>query len=190
MSAVQRTLKIILKILPDRNLCYLGSLKLMVSHGLIMKGGSTWALLCEQRLHFRCVSWFAKSSLCQQPLKLVQKSGQINLKSFFPLFLAGLEHCVSLVWVLCSRSELSQFFFLSRNSHHLMIDLKINFACESRDEFCTCTIENWMVVGKGYFSHDSSHSENVASAHGVLGPFCAVELWVIKHVRVPTFFLY
>ena len=34
----------------------------------------------EQRLHFRCVSWRAKSSLCQQPFKSVQKSGRINLK--------------------------------------------------------------------------------------------------------------
>ena len=28
--------------------------------------------------------------------------------------------------------------------------------------------ENWMVVGGGYFSHKSSHSENVASAPRVL----------------------
>ena len=40
----------------------------------------------------------------------------------------------------------------------------INFACESHDEFPACTIENWTVVGRGYFLHSSSHSENVASA--------------------------
>ena len=33
-----------------------------------------------------------------------------------------------------------------------------------RDEFRTCTIENGTVVGRGYFSHASSHSETVASA--------------------------
>ena len=66
MSAVQRTLKIILKSMPHNGVTWL------------MKGGSTWALLCEQRLHFRCVSWLAKSSLCQQLFKSVQKSGQIS----------------------------------------------------------------------------------------------------------------
>ena len=40
-------------------------------------------------------------------------------------------------------------------------------ACESRDEFCACTIENWTVVGRGYFSHTSSYRENVASARRV-----------------------
>ena len=35
---------------------------------------------------FRCVSWRAKSSLCQQPFKSVQKSGQIDLKNrVFPV---------------------------------------------------------------------------------------------------------
>ena len=48
-----------------------------------------------------------------------------------------------------------------------MTDLTINFACESRDEFRASKIENWMVVGRGYFSHDSSHSKNVATAHRV-----------------------
>ena len=43
----------------------------------------------------------------------------------------------------------------------------INFACESRGEFRACMIENWTVVGRGYFSYDSSHSENEASAFGV-----------------------
>ena len=35
-------------------------------------------LPCEQRLHFRGMSWRAKSSLCRQPFKSVQKSGRIN----------------------------------------------------------------------------------------------------------------
>ena len=51
---------------------------------------------CEQRLHFSCVSWRAKSSLCRQPFKSDQKFGQINKKTGFFLFLTGLEHCVSL----------------------------------------------------------------------------------------------
>ena len=33
---------------------------------------------CKQRLHFRCVSWCAKSSFYQQPFKSIQKSGLIN----------------------------------------------------------------------------------------------------------------
>ena len=41
---------------------------------------------CKQRLHFRCVSQCAKSSLCRQPFKLIQKSGRINLKNrLFPV---------------------------------------------------------------------------------------------------------
>ena len=41
---------------------------------------------CEQRLHFRGISWRAKSSLCRQPFKSVQKSGRINLENgFFPV---------------------------------------------------------------------------------------------------------
>ena len=41
-------------------------------------------------------------------------------------------------------------------------DLTIDFACESCDEFRACTIQNWTVVGRGYFLNDSSYSENVA----------------------------
>ena len=70
----------------------------------------TRCLSCEQRLHFHCVSWRAKSSLCRQLFKSVQKAGGINSKTGFFLFLTGLEHCVSLARVLRSRSELSQFF--------------------------------------------------------------------------------
>ena len=39
-------------------------------------------------------------------------------------------------------------------------------ACELRDEFCACMIENWTVVCRGYFSHAISYRENVASANG------------------------
>lgn len=55
------------------------------------------------------------------------------------------------------------FWFL-QNLHHLTTGLMINFACESHDEFPACMIENWTVVGRGYFLHPSSRSENVASA--------------------------
>ena len=120
-------------------------------------------LPCEQRLHFRCVSCHGKSSLCQKPFKSVQKSGWINFKNGFFLFLAGLNHCVNLAWVLCHRSELTQFFY-SRKTRHLTTDLTIDFPYELRDKFCTCTIENWTVVSRGYFSHASSHRENVAFA--------------------------
>ena len=40
-------------------------------------------LPCEQSLHFRCVSCRAKSSLCWQPFKSVQKSGRIDWKTWF-----------------------------------------------------------------------------------------------------------
>ena len=66
----------------------------------------------EQKLHFRCVSWRAKSILCRHPFKSVQKFGRINFKKTgFFLFLTGLEHCVSLAWILRSRWELTQFFY-------------------------------------------------------------------------------
>ena len=64
-------------------------------HYLDLGSGSDWlcntgnsnqltrSIPCEQRLHFRCVSWRAKSSLCRQPFKSVQKSGRINLENGF-----------------------------------------------------------------------------------------------------------
>ena len=119
----------------------------------------------EQRLHFRSVSWRTKSSLCRQPFKSVQKSGRINHKNgFFPLlgrFRALRESCVA--------DQSCRNFLFQRNSRHLTTNLKVNFACEWRDEFCACTIENWTVVGRGYFSQSqaSSHSENVASVRRV-----------------------
>ena len=122
--------------------------------------------LWAEAIHFRCMRWGAKSSLCRRPFKSVKKSGRINKKTVFFLFLTGLEHCVSLTWVLRSRSDLSQFF--PRHSRHLTTGLTINFACESRDKFRACMIENWTVVGRGYFSHSSSQSENVVSACRVM----------------------
>ena len=88
----------------------------------------------------------------------------INFKKrVFFLFLAGLNHCVNLAWVLCHRSELTQFFY-SCKTRHLTTDLTIDFPYKLHDKFCTCTIENWTVVSRGYFSHASSHRENVAFA--------------------------
>ena len=91
---------------------------------------------CKQRLHFRCVSQCTKSNLCRQPFKLIQKSGRINLKTGFFLFLTRLEHCVSLALVLCSRSELVIFFYSLKTRtiwRHtwrliLLVNRKINFA--------------------------------------------------------------
>ena len=37
-----------------------------------------------------------------------------------------------------------------------MTDVTITFACESRDEFRMCRIENGTLFGRGYFWHDSS----------------------------------
>ena len=60
-----------------------------------------------------------------------------------------------------------------------MTDLTINFACESRDEFCAFTIENWTLVDRGYFLDNTSHSENVASARreftSLQSPSCSPE---------------
>ena len=102
-----------------------------------------------------------QSSLCWQLFKSIQKCEWISKKTGFFLGLTGLECCAR----FASQIRVVTILLILWNLCHLMADLTINFACESRNEFCTCTIENWMVVGRGYFSHASSHSENVASAH-------------------------
>ena len=111
---------------------------------------------CKQRLYFRCVSWRAKSSLCWQPFKSVQKSGRINEENgFFPVldrFRALRESCVA-----------------NQSCHNFFIPAKLApfdddyFACESRDEFRACTIENWTVVCRGYFSHDMQLTQRKCS---------------------------
>ena len=87
-------------------------------------------LPCEQRLHFRCVSWRAKSILCRHPFKSVQKFGRINLKNgFFPVvdrFRALRESCVN----LAQQMRVNAIFLFPRNLRHLTTDLTINFACE------------------------------------------------------------
>ena len=101
-------------------------------------------------------------------------------KRLFFLFLTGLEHCAS----LGKQIRVVAISLFPRDSRHLTTEPTINFACESTtsfpgsggkmrdpgnevgessDEFLACTIENWMVVSRGYFSQDSSHSENVLS---------------------------
>ena len=119
---------------------------------------------CEQRLHFCCVSCHVKSSLCRQPFKSVQKFGQINLTNgFFPVFIwfrGLLESCVA-------DQSCRNFFIPTKLAPVDDRPWRFNFACESRDKFCACMIENWTIVGAGYFSHAPSHSENVASARRV-----------------------
>ena len=98
--------------------------------------------------------------------------------SFFPVldqFRALRESCVA-------NQSCCNFLFLW-NLRHLRTDLTINFACELQDEFCLCTIENWMVVGWGYFSHTSSHSKNVASARRVLHCAMYSECIISREVR-------
>ena len=77
-------------------------------------------LPCEQRLHFRCVSCRAKSSLCRQPFKSVQKSGRINYKkqAFFPFFITGFEHWVS----FAQQIRVVAIFLFPGNSRHLTTD--------------------------------------------------------------------
>ena len=94
---------------------------------------------CEQRLHFCCVSCWVKSSLCRQPFKSVQKSGQINLKNrFFPCFnrFRGLlESCVA-------DQSCHNFFIPTKLAPVDDRPWRFNFACESLDKFCACMIEN------------------------------------------------
>ena len=78
---------------------------------------SVHSLPCEQGLHFRCVSWRAKSSLCRQPFKSV---------GFFPVLnrFRGLRKCcVSLAWPI----RVVAIFLFPRNSRNLATDLTINF---------------------------------------------------------------
>ena len=72
--------------------------------------GTRRSVPSEQRLHFRCVSWRAKSSLFRQPFNSIQKwSGRINEKNeFFPVldrFRALRKSCVA-------DQKLSQFFYI------------------------------------------------------------------------------
>ena len=108
---------------------------------------------------FCCVSWHAKSSLCWQLFKSVQKSGQIKwTNGFFPVLerlRALLESCVA---------NLSCHNYLFPwNLHHFTTNLTINFACESCEEFRACMIGNWTVVCRRYFLHGNTavvpHSE-------------------------------
>ena len=101
-----------------------------------------------------------KVAVCWQPFKSVQKSRRLKLQKagFFPVkdrFREFHESCLA-------DQSCNNFFLFPRNSRHLTTDLTINFACESCDEFRACTIQNWTVVGRGYFLNDSSHSENLA----------------------------
>ena len=75
----------------------------------------------------------------------------------------------------CVADQSCHNILFPQNSHHLTTDRTINFACKWRDEFHACTIENWTVVGRGYFSHTSLHSKNVASA-------CRVPKEVLSHL--------
>ena len=79
----------------------------------------------------------------------------------FSLFLNGLEHCVSLALVLHSRSQLSQFFYFCKTCVILQQTWRLTVLA---NHLTNLTIENWTVVGRGYFLHNSSHSRNVASA--------------------------
>ena len=98
--------------------------------------------------------------------KVASADNRSNPSGFF-LFLTGLEDCASVAWVLRSQSELSQFF-CSRETRAIWRQTwRLIFACESGDKIRACTIEHWTVVGRGYLSHDSSQSENVASARRV-----------------------
>ena len=80
---------------------------------------------CFFEFVFYCVSCRAKSSLCRQPFKSVQKSGGINLKKtrFFPVLdrFRALREFVAIFFI---RAKLAPF------------------DDESRDEFHGCAIES------------------------------------------------
>ena len=93
-------------------------------------------LPCEQRLHFRCVSWRAKRSLCRQPFKAVQKSGRINQKAgFFP----ALDRLRALRESCVADQSFRNFFITTKLAP---FGGKPDEECESRNEFRAYTIKN------------------------------------------------
>ena len=80
--------------------------------------------------------------------------------AFFPVldrFGALRESCVG-------NQSCRNFFYYRETRAIWRQTWRLILLANRRDEFRTCTIENWTVVGRGYFSHASSHSETVASA--------------------------
>ena len=132
---------------------------------------------------FCCVSWCVKSSQSSQIRPEIWMNKLKN--SFFPVldqFRALRESCIA--------AQNCCIFLFLRDSRHLTTNLTINFACESRDEFRACMIENWTVVSRGYFLHASSHSENVVSARRVTLflvelEFGRVSFWGEDLTRIP-----
>ena len=122
-------------------------------------------LTCEQRLHFPWVSWRAKSSLCGQLFNFlscmreirhaIREQNQIVRSVVKWREFRGNKKIAT---TLICYARLTQCSKPVKNS-----EKKTRFL----DLFVQISGRIWTVVGRGYFSHASSHSENVASARRV-----------------------
>ena len=123
----------------------------------LLKGNKIWSLKnvhlifvsftsiqvpCEQRLYFRCVSWRAKSSLCWQPFNFLSCMREIPHAIRSKI---NRQVCCQMARVSREYKKLWQLWSATQISGRI-----------------------WMVVDRGYFSHASSHSKNVATARSVL----------------------
>ena len=115
-------------------------------------------LPCEQRLHFRCVSWRAKSSHNRSnPSRNLDEWIKHGLFPVLDRLRALREACVG-------NQSCRNFFYYRETRAIWRQTWRLSLLANRRDEFRARRIENWTVVGRGYFSHASSHSETVASA--------------------------
>ena len=127
------------RVLHRIELCWISSQYIKLDYFRLVQHCIAWHIPCEQRLHFRCVSWHAKSSLCQQICPEISTNKLKN--GFFPVldrFRALHESCVA--------NQSCHNFLLLQNLRHFTTDLTINFAWESCEVFRACMIENWTVV--------------------------------------------
>ena len=79
--------------------CFIGNFNQINQHQLWLKWLGRIELPGEQRLHFRCVSWYARSSLCRQVFNFrethdtIRKQNQSSCPSSNGASLAGIETC-------------------------------------------------------------------------------------------------
>ena len=114
----------------------------------------------EQRLHFRCVSCRAKSSLCWQPFNFLSCLREIHHAICKENLSSGLSsNGASFAGI----KKMRQLWSATQDSHNALNRKKPGFFYL----FVQISGRIWTVVGRGYFSHDSSHSENIAPARKV-----------------------
>ena len=120
---------------------------------------------CEQRLHFRCVSWRAKSSLNRQPFNFLSCMCEIRHAIRKQNFVVrSVVKCCEFCGKKKIATTLICYARLAEWSKPIKNRKKTAFLIYSSrflDGF------ERLQVCRGYFSHDSSHSEIVASARRV-----------------------